>query len=163
VLLLLLLLTCSTGNPRLPTAYIFSKSTLWRIHPKFWPKSTPNPRRRKCQYKRKCATRPQNGTTTRLFPTSCSQIKQEQQFSSRRLNPKWMVYTRVRTACPKLSTGVEQLVNSYNNLIDIIRFVARLFQQVRYSHDISSYNNIVTTLFHRPCNILVISWLYQTS
>ena len=39
---------------------------------------------------------------------------------------------------PKLSTHMEQLVNSYSNLVDNIRFVARLFQQVRHSHEITT-------------------------
>ena len=45
----------------------------------------------------------------------------------------------VRTACLKLSTSLEQLVNCCNELVDIIRLVlvARLFQQVRYSDDIT--------------------------
>ena len=40
----------------------------------------------------------------------------------------------VRTACPKLSTGLA-VNNFYSciNVVDIIRLVARLFQQVRYS------------------------------
>jgi hypothetical protein len=49
----------------------------------------------------------------------------------------------VRTACPKLSTSLEQLVNSCNKLVDIIRLVARLFQQIRYSHYI--------TILLQPC------------
>jgi hypothetical protein len=39
-----------------------------------------------------------------------------------------------------------KLLTTCNNLLDIIRLVARLF----------------TTLCRQPCNILVISWLYQT-
>jgi ArsR family metal-binding transcriptional regulator len=62
----------------------------------------------------------------------------------------------VHTACPKLSTS---LLTSCNNLVDIIRLVARLFQQVCYK---SWYDNIVTTLCGQLCSILVISWLYQT-
>jgi hypothetical protein len=39
---------------------------------------------------------------------------------------------------PKLLTHMEQAVNSCSNLVDNIRFVARLFQQVRYSHEITT-------------------------
>ena len=49
----------------------------------------------------------------------------------------------VCTACPKLSTRLEQLVNSCNNLVDTIRLVARLFQQVWYCHNI--------TILLQPC------------
>jgi hypothetical protein len=81
----------------------------------------------------------------------------------------------VRPACPKLSRSLKQTVNHYNNFVDIIRLVARLFQQVRYSLDVtillqSCVVNLVTFLYimtvsdllEQPCNILVISWLYQT-
>jgi hypothetical protein len=61
-------------------------------------------------------------------------------------------------ACPKLSTSLEQAVNNlYNNLVDIIRLVARLFQQVRYSHGITillqpCYVMTVSDLLEQPCN-----------
>jgi hypothetical protein len=58
----------------------------------------------------------------------------------------------VRTACPKLSTSVEELVNSCNKLVDIIRLVARLFQQVRYSHDI--------TILLQPCVVNLVTFLW---
>jgi hypothetical protein len=58
----------------------------------------------------------------------------------------------VRTACPKLSTRLEQTVNNlFNNLVDIIRFVARLSQQVRYSHDI--------TILLQPCVVKLVTFL----
>ena len=59
----------------------------------------------------------------------------------------------VRTACPKLSTSLEQAVNNLNNLVEII--VARLFQQVRYSHDI--------TILLQPCvvNLLTVLLYHQ--
>jgi hypothetical protein len=52
----------------------------------------------------------------------------------------------VRTACPKLSTNMVQLVN---------RLVARLFQQVRYSHD--------TIILLQPCdsNLVIIVLFYH--
>jgi hypothetical protein len=62
-----------------------------------------------------------------------------------------------------------KLLTTFNDLVDIIRLVERLFQQVRYSLPCwqwflsqSCYNNIVTTLCRQPCNILVISRLDQT-
>ena len=58
----------------------------------------------------------------------------------------------VVTASPKLSTSVEQLVNSYNNLVDIIRLVARLFQQVRYSHGM--------TILLQPCVVNLVTFLF---
>jgi hypothetical protein len=56
----------------------------------------------------------------------------------------------VRTACPKLSASLKQLVNSCNKLVDFIRLVARLFQQVRCSHDI-------TVLL--PCVVNLVTFL----
>jgi hypothetical protein len=66
----------------------------------------------------------------------------------------------VRTACPKLSTSLEQAVTTCNNLVDIIRLVARLFQQVRCSHDITvllqpCVVNLVTFLLYHDCIRLV--------
>jgi hypothetical protein len=81
----------------------------------------------------------------------------------------------VRTACPKTSC---------NNFVDIIRLVARLFQQVRYSHDITIllqpcfvnlgtflvYIMTVSDLSEQPCNrtdmpsilLQVVNSLFQT-
>ena len=49
-----------------------------------------------------------------------------------------------------------KLLTTCNNLVDIIRLVARLFQQVRYSHDIaillqSCVVNLVTFLLYHDC------------
>jgi hypothetical protein len=69
--------------------------------------------------------------------------------------------SRVRTTCPKLSTNLEQALNTTcNKLVDIIRLVARLFQQVRYSHDITillqpCVVNLVTFLLYHNCIRLV--------
>jgi hypothetical protein len=56
-----------------------------------------------------------------------------------------------RTACPKLSTTLEQVWNNLlttcNKLDGIIRFVTRLFQQVRYSPDITIL--LQPSLLHR--------------
>jgi hypothetical protein len=53
-----------------------------------------------------------------------------------------------------------KLLTTCNNLVDIIRLVARLFQQVRYSHDISillqpCFVNLVKFLFYHDCIRLV--------
>jgi hypothetical protein len=53
-----------------------------------------------------------------------------------------------------------KLLTTCNKLDGIIRIVARLLQQVRYSHDITIL--LQPRLCRQPCNILVISWLYQT-
>jgi hypothetical protein len=51
-----------------------------------------------------------------------------------------------------------KLLTTCNNLVDIIRLVARLFQQVRCSHGI--------TILLQPCVVnlvtFLLSWLYQT-
>jgi hypothetical protein len=60
-----------------------------------------------------------------------------------------------------LSQVVNQLLTTCNNLVDIIR-LNLLYGVVPTSPTQSWYNNIVTTLCRQPCNVLVISWLYQT-
>jgi hypothetical protein len=45
-----------------------------------------------------------------------------------------------------------KLLTICNNLVDIIRLVARLFQQVRYSHDI--------TILLQPCVINLVTFLF---
>jgi hypothetical protein len=58
-----------------------------------------------------------------------------------------------------------KLLTSCNNVVDIIRLVARLFQQIRYIHDITILlqpcvvNNVASLLYHdcislleQPCN-----------
>ena len=66
----------------------------------------------------------------------------------------------VRTSCPKLLQVWNKLLTTCNNLVDIIRLVARLFQQVRYSHDITKLLqpcviNLVTFLLYHDCIRLV--------
>jgi hypothetical protein len=76
---------------------------------------------------------------------------------------------------PRCQQVWNKLLTTWNNLVDIIRLVARSFQQVRYSHDITillqpCVVNLVTFLLYHDCirlvrkpfNILVISWLDQT-
>jgi hypothetical protein len=53
-------------------------------------------------------------------------------------------------------TSLNKLLTTCNKLIDIIRLVARLFQQVRYSHDITillqpCVMNLVTFLLYHDC------------
>jgi hypothetical protein len=59
-----------------------------------------------------------------------------------------------------------KLLTTCNNLVDIIRLVARLFQQVRYSHDITillqpCVINLVTFLLYHDCIRLVTTTLLQ--
>ena len=59
-----------------------------------------------------------------------------------------------------------KLLATCNNLVDIIRLVARLFQQVRYSHDIAvllqpCVVNLVTFLLYHDCIRLVRTTLLQ--
>ena len=54
-----------------------------------------------------------------------------------------------------------KLLATCNNLVDIIRLVARLFQQVRYSHDITILSqpcvvNLVTFLFYHDYSIRIV-------
>jgi hypothetical protein len=66
----------------------------------------------------------------------------------------------VRTACLKL-TSCQQVWNkllfitTFNNLVDIVRLVARLLQQVRYSH----YIYIYTAILLQPCVINLVTFL----
>ena len=46
---------------------------------------------------------------------------------------------------------VVNYLSTYNKLVDIIRLVARLFQQVQYSHDI--------TILLQPCIINLVTFL----
>ena len=57
----------------------------------------------------------------------------------------------VRTACYKLSTSLNKLLTTCNNLVDIIRLVTRLFQQGCYNHDI--------TILLRPCVVNLVTFL----
>ena len=64
------------------------------------------------------------------------------------------IYTRKNlTSCSKSANKLclEQFVNSCNNLVDTIRLVARLFQHVRYSHEI--------TILLQPCVVDLVTFL----
>jgi hypothetical protein len=54
-----------------------------------------------------------------------------------------------------------KLLTICNNLVDIIRFVARLFQQVRYCHDIGVLLQPCNILVHHDCIRLVRTTLWQ--
>jgi hypothetical protein len=76
---------------------------------------------------------------TRKNLTSCSK-------SVNKLCSHWLSWNKLLTTCSKL--------------VDIIRLVARLFQQVRYSHDITillqpCVVNLVTFLLYHDCIRLV--------
>jgi hypothetical protein len=94
-----------------------------------------------------------------------------------------VLYTRKNlTSCNSLPTSRQQVVfallvprfqqvwnnllTTSNNLVDIIVLVARLFQQVRYSHGItillqSCIVNLVTFLLYHDCIRLVRTTLLQ--
>jgi hypothetical protein len=67
-----------------------------------------------------------------------------------------------------------KLLTTCNNLVDIIRLVTRLFQQVRYSHDITILlrpcvinlvtfqNNLVTSLIKPSSLLQIVNSLFQT-
>jgi hypothetical protein len=62
--------------------------------------------------------------------------------------------------CPSCQQVWNKLLTTCNNLVDIIRLVASLFQQVRYSHDITillqpCVVNLVTFLLYHDCIRLV--------
>jgi hypothetical protein len=67
-----------------------------------------------------------------------------------------VVFALLFTSCQQVW---DKLLTICNNLVDIIRLVTRLFQQVRYSHDIAV---LLQPCCRQPCDILVISWLCQT-
>jgi hypothetical protein len=75
------------------------------------------------------------------LPTSCQQV----------------VFALLVPSCQQVWN---KLLTTCNNLVDIIRLVARLFQQVRYSHDITillqpCVVNLVTFLLYHDCIRLV--------
>jgi hypothetical protein len=66
----------------------------------------------------------------------------------------------VHSACPKLLTSLEEAVNNLQQACWYYQTCK--FKVVPTSPIQSWYNNTATTLCRQPCNILVISWLYQT-
>ena len=65
-------------------------------------------------------------------------------FTSLPTSRQQVVFALLVPSCQKVW---DKLLTTCYNLVDIIRLVARLFQQVRHSHDI-------TTLCRQPCNNL---------
>ena len=87
------------------------------------------------------------GTQSRKNLTTCSKSANKSSTSC------------VRTACYKLSTSLEQAVN---NLKQPCSYCQNCYKVVPTRLLQSWYNNIATILCCQPCNILVMSWLYQT-
>ena len=103
-----------------------------------------------------------NITCTRKSLTSCSKSADKPWTNWKKLWKKLCV----RTACLKLSTTIWNKLwttcTVYNNLVDIIRLVARLFQQVRYSNDTRQYcYNLVSSTLQRSCYIMTVSDLLE--
>jgi hypothetical protein len=81
------------------------------------------------------------------LPTSCQQV----------------VFALLVPSCQQVWN---KLLTNCNNLVDIIRLVARLFQQVRYNHDITillqlCVVKLVTFLLYHDCIRLVRTTLLQ--
>jgi hypothetical protein len=124
--------------------------------------------RNKCQHRSRsgiyflwpllyCIPHPNQSLTSGLWPTHAKISHLVTSLSTSRQQ------VVCRTACPKLSTSKEQLVNCCNNLVDVIRLVARSFQQVWYSHDITILLQpcLVTFLLYHDCVRLVRKTLLQ--
>ena len=67
----------------------------------------------------------------------------------------------IRTACPKSSTSMEQLVDIFSNLVDKYQTCCKVVPQVRYCHNITillqpCVVNLVTFLLYHDCVRLVI-------
>ena len=60
-----------------------------------------------------------------------------------------VVFALLVTSCQQVWN---KLLTTCDNLVDIIRLVARLFQQVRYSHDI--------TVLLQPCVVNLVTFLF---
>jgi hypothetical protein len=58
---------------------------------------------------------------------------------------------RVTSLVPSCQQVWNELLTTCNNLVDVIRLVAKLFQQVRYSHDI--------TILLQPCVVNLVTFL----
>ena len=61
-----------------------------------------------------------------------------------------MVFALLVTSCQQFWN---KLLTICNNLVDIIRLVTRLFQQVRYSHDIAGF-------MLQPCVVNLVTFLF---
>jgi hypothetical protein len=78
-------------------------------------------------------------------------------FTSLPTSRQQVVFALLVPSCQKVW---DKLLTTCNNLVDIIRLVARLFQQVRHSHDITillqhCVVNLVTFLLYHDCIRLV--------
>ena len=86
-----------------------------------------------------------------LAQTWITHVKISQLVASLQTSCEQVVFALLVTSCQQVWN---KLLTTCNKLVDIVRLVTRLFQQGCYNHDI--------TILLQPCNILVISWLYQT-
>jgi hypothetical protein len=86
------------------------------------------------------------------------------------LRPQRWKASALTTSPPKpplfwhcLSQFWNKLLTTCNNLVDIIRLVARLFQQVRCSHDITILLQLcaVTSTLYHFCYIMTVSDLFE--
>jgi hypothetical protein len=99
---------------------------------------------------------------TNRLATSCSSksdthVKVSHLVTSLPTSRQQVVFALLVPSCQKVRN---KLLTTCNNLVDIIRLVARLLQQVRYSHNITillqpCVVNLVTFLLYHDCIRLV--------
>jgi hypothetical protein len=92
-----------------------------------------------------------------MGPVSITHAKISHLVTSLPTSRRQDVFALLVTSCQQVWN---KLLTICNNLVDIIRLVTRLFQQVRYSHDIAvllqpCVVNLVTFLLYHGCNKLV--------
>ena len=88
---------------------------------------------------------------------SYTHVKISQPVASLQTSRQQVVFARLVTSCQQVWN---KLLTTYNNLVDIIRLVTRLFQQGCYNHDIAillqpCVVNLVTLLLYHDCIRLV--------
>ena len=88
---------------------------------------------------------------------SATHVKISQLVASLQTSRQQVVFARLVTTCQQVWN---KLLTTCNNLVDIIRLVTRLFQQVCYNNDItillqSCVVNLVTFLLYHDCSRLV--------
>ena len=69
-----------------------------------------------------------------LLNSSSTHVKISQLVASLQISRQQVVFARLVTTCQQVWN---KLLTTCNNLVDIIRLVTRLFQQVCYNHDIA--------------------------
>jgi hypothetical protein len=93
----------------------------------------------------------------------CTYVKISHLIASLLTSRQQVVFALLVPSCQQVW---KKLLTTCNNLVDIIRVVARLFQQVRYSHNIKillqpCIVNLVTFLLYHDCIRLVRTTLSQ--